>query len=137
MAKMVLYSCRDYANSNGQMLSDGAVVCIKGDKSSSYVVIPPALHNTRKEVHYLKRIRVKEEYSVGCGLCEVYCVVQHSKSKDLIKAYNIENPRPISRVKLEVHKPVSFAIQCRHCDDPACVTACSARLSSFKIRFNL
>ena len=72
----------------------------------------------------MKRIKVKEEYCIGCGLCEVYCTVQHSKSKDIIKAYNKENPRPTSRVKLEVHKPVSFAIQCRHCEDAPCVTAC-------------
>jgi carbon-monoxide dehydrogenase iron sulfur subunit len=72
----------------------------------------------------LKKITVKEEHCIGCGLCEVYCTVQHSKSKDIIKAYNRENPRPTSRVKLEVHKPVSFAIQCRHCEDAPCVTAC-------------
>ena len=72
----------------------------------------------------MKKIIVKEEHCIGCGLCEVYCTVQHSKSKDIIKAYNRENPRPTSRVKLEVHKPVSFAIQCRHCKDAPCVTAC-------------
>ena len=27
-------------------------------------------------------------------------------------------------MKLEVNKPVSFAIQCRHCEDAPCVTAC-------------
>lgn len=72
----------------------------------------------------MKRIIAKEEYCMGCGLCEVYCTVQHSKSKDIIKAFNRETPRPLSRVKLEVHKPVSFAIQCRHCEDAPCVTAC-------------
>ena len=24
---------------------------------------------------------------MGCGLCEVYCIVAHSKSKDIIKAF--------------------------------------------------
>lgn len=72
----------------------------------------------------MKKIVANEEHCIGCGLCEVYCTVQHSKSKDIIKAYNKENPRPTSRVKLEVHKPVSFAIQCRHCEDAPCVTAC-------------
>ncbi len=33
-------------------------------------------------------------------------------------------PKPISRVRLEIRKPVSFAIQCRHCEDAPCVTAC-------------
>ena len=72
----------------------------------------------------MKRIIAKEEVCMGCGLCEVYCTVQHSKSKDIIKAYNRENPRPISRVRLEANRPVSFAIQCRHCEDAPCVTAC-------------
>lgn len=72
----------------------------------------------------MKRIIAKEEVCVGCGLCEIYCVVQHSKSKDIIKAFRREQPKPISRVKLVEEKPVSFAVQCRHCEDPPCVLAC-------------
>jgi anaerobic carbon-monoxide dehydrogenase iron sulfur subunit len=71
----------------------------------------------------LKRIIAKEEICMGCGLCEVYCTVQHSKTKDIIKAYK-ETPKPISRVRLEVAKPISFAIQCRNCEDAPCVIAC-------------
>ena len=62
---------------------------------------------------------------MGCGLCEVYCTVEHSKSKDIIKAYTKE-VRPISRVRLEISKPISFAIQCRHCEDAPCAEACLA-----------
>ena len=72
----------------------------------------------------MRRILVFEEYCMGCGLCEVYCKVQHSQSKDLIKAYNREQPKPISRVKLAKAKPISFAVQCRHCKGSPCVTAC-------------
>lgn len=72
----------------------------------------------------MRRIIAKQEACMGCGLCEVYCTIQHSKSKDPVKAYNSENPRPISRVRLEVNKPTSFSIQCRNCEDPACVSAC-------------
>jgi len=50
----------------------------------------------------LKKIIAKQENCIGCGLCEVACTVQHSKSKDTIKAYNSERPRPISRVRLEM-----------------------------------
>ncbi len=74
----------------------------------------------------MKRIIAKEEVCMGCGLCEVYCTVQHSKTKDIVKAFNKENPRPLSRVRLEVSKPISFAIQCRHCLNAPCVTACLA-----------
>jgi len=72
----------------------------------------------------MKRILVEEEVCMGCGLCEVYCIAQHSKSKDIIKAYKREHPRPLSRVRKEESKPVSFAVQCRHCKDPPCVIAC-------------
>ena len=72
----------------------------------------------------MKKIIAKEQLCMGCGLCEVYCIVSHSKSKDIIKAYNRESPRPTSRLNLEIHKPVSFAIQCRNCEDAPCVTAC-------------
>jgi anaerobic carbon-monoxide dehydrogenase iron sulfur subunit len=72
----------------------------------------------------VKRIIAKQEHCIGCGLCEVYCTTQHSKSKDIIKAYNREKPRPISRVRLEMNKPISFAIQCRHCEDAPCAEGC-------------
>jgi len=72
----------------------------------------------------MNRILANEKVCMGCGLCEVYCTVQHSKSKDLLKAYNKEKPRALSRVRLEVSKPISFAIQCRHCEDAPCATAC-------------
>lgn len=72
----------------------------------------------------MKKIIAKEQHCMGCGLCEVYCIVSHSKSKDIIKAYNRENPRPTSRINLEIQKPVSFALQCRHCEDAPCVDAC-------------
>ena len=72
----------------------------------------------------VKRIIAKQDNCMGCGLCEVYCAVQHSKSKDIVKAYNSERPKPISRVTVQRNKPVSFAIQCRHCEDAPCVVAC-------------
>jgi carbon-monoxide dehydrogenase iron sulfur subunit len=63
---------------------------------------------------------------MGCRLCEIYCAVQHSKSKDLIKAYRGEYPKPIPRILVEEKGYVSFAIQCRHCEDAPCIDACIA-----------
>jgi len=71
-----------------------------------------------------KKIVANPNACMGCGICEVSCIVQHSKSKNIIKAYNKEKPRPISRVRLEMSKPISFAIQCRHCQTAPCVEAC-------------
>ena len=69
-------------------------------------------------------IVANQEVCMGCGLCEVYCLVQHSKSKNIIKAYTKENPKPLSRVRLEKAQPVSFSLQCRHCEIPSCVISC-------------
>lgn len=70
----------------------------------------------------MKRVYAKEEYCLGCRLCEVYCVVNHSESQDIIKAYKLEEITP--RIVIESKGIRSFALQCRHCDDAACRKAC-------------
>jgi carbon-monoxide dehydrogenase iron sulfur subunit len=77
-----------------------------------------------KNKKHPKRIIIREEYCMGCRLCEVYCITQHSKSKDIIKAYKGEEPRPESGIYFEERGPISFALQCRHCDDAPCLEAC-------------
>jgi anaerobic carbon-monoxide dehydrogenase iron sulfur subunit len=71
-----------------------------------------------------KRILINEEYCIGCRLCEVYCITQHSSSKNILKAYKGEYPRPASGIVFEERGYTSFALQCRHCDEPLCVEAC-------------
>ena len=70
----------------------------------------------------MKRIYSKEQVCIACHLCEVYCQAGHAKSKDLVKAMQRESGVP--RTRVEEKKPVSFSLQCRHCDEPACVYAC-------------
>ena len=72
----------------------------------------------------MRKISFRKEVCMGCGLCEVYCLVQHSRSKDIVKAYKREVPQPLSRVRVEVKAPSSLAVQCLHCHDPPCVRAC-------------
>ena len=72
----------------------------------------------------MKRIYVNEEYCIGCRLCEIHCQVQHSPSKKIIKAFREENPKAMPRLLVEEEGPLSFAMQCRHCDDAPCVEAC-------------
>jgi len=72
-----------------------------------------------------KKIMAKEEFCAGCRLCEVHCVLAHSKYRnDIVKAFKKIYPRPLPRIIVEEQKPISFGIQCRHCEDPACVKAC-------------
>ena len=72
----------------------------------------------------MKRVFIKEKVCMGCHLCEVYCQQQNSQSKDLIKAFKKESPRPLPRVKLEEKGEVSFSVRCQHCEDAPCVQAC-------------
>jgi len=73
----------------------------------------------------MKRVFAKEEYCVGCGLCQVHCITAHSPYKNnIVKAYKKTFPRPLPRVTVERDRPVSFALQCRHCEEANCTKAC-------------
>ncbi|HID95533.1 MAG TPA: 4Fe-4S dicluster domain-containing protein [Candidatus Latescibacteria bacterium] len=72
----------------------------------------------------MKRIYIREEYCMGCRLCEIHCLVQHSKSREIIKAYKGEYPKPQPRLIVEEKGYLSFALQCRHCEDAPCLEAC-------------
>lgn len=72
----------------------------------------------------MKKVFAIEELCVNCRLCEVYCKTNHSKSKDIIKAYKSEKPEPVSRISVYGGRDISVAVNCRHCDDPPCVKAC-------------
>ena len=72
----------------------------------------------------MKRIYIKESVCIGCHLCEVYCKLAHSESKDLVKAFTRKSPGPVPSLLVEERRPVCFPVQCHHCDHPACVYAC-------------
>ena len=72
----------------------------------------------------MKQIYVNEEDCIGCRLCEIHCLVQHSQSKKIIKAFKGEAPRAMARVLVEEEGPLSFAMQCRHCEEAPCIEAC-------------
>jgi len=81
----------------------------------------------------MKRIVVHEQYCIGCRLCEIHCLVAHSQvrrsalasmASRIVKAYKGELPRPEPRVLVEEQGHLSFAVQCRHCEDAPCIDAC-------------
>ncbi|MFH1761559.1 MAG: 4Fe-4S dicluster domain-containing protein [bacterium] len=72
----------------------------------------------------MKRIVAKEEYCMACRICEIHCLVQHSKSKKILKAFREERDKIISRMLVEESGCRSFALQCRHCDEAPCIEAC-------------
>jgi carbon-monoxide dehydrogenase iron sulfur subunit len=72
----------------------------------------------------MKRVYQKEEVCIGCRLCEIGCTVEHSASKDAIKTFKGVKPRPQPRNTVEESGPVSLSVNCRHCEDAACVQIC-------------
>ena len=70
------------------------------------------------------RVYIKEEVCMGCHLCEVYCQLQHAQSKDIIKAFKRESPRPLPRLRVEERGTVSFSLRCQQCDEAPCLYAC-------------
>ncbi len=71
----------------------------------------------------MKRIYAKSDVCIGCHLCEVYCRLAHSTVKNLVKTYN-QHKELLPAIRVEENRPVSFALQCRHCDEPLCVFSC-------------
>lgn len=76
----------------------------------------------------MKRVYSIEEACIGCHLCEVACITEHSLTKDPVKAYLHEPARPIARCVVEETDGgvVSFSTTCRHCEEPHCMKACIA-----------
>jgi carbon-monoxide dehydrogenase iron sulfur subunit len=70
------------------------------------------------------RVYVNEDVCIGCHLCEVYCQLQHSQSKELVKAFKRESPRPLPRIWVEEKGPLSFSVRCQQCSEAPCVYAC-------------
>ena len=72
----------------------------------------------------MKKVFAREDLCINCRLCEVYCKTAHSKSKDIVTAYKEEDPAPAARISVYGDREDSVAVNCRHCEDPACVKAC-------------
>jgi len=74
----------------------------------------------------MKRIFAREEYCLACRLCEIHCIVKHSKSKRVVSAMRDEKDTLVQSVRVEEQGRSSFAVQCRHCKDAPCIDACIA-----------
>ncbi len=69
-----------------------------------------------------KRIYVDERWCLGCHLCEYYCAFANSGQKDMARALQGIEINP--RIQIEEQNGISFAVSCRHCEEPLCVKGC-------------
>ena len=70
----------------------------------------------------MKRVYVNEEWCLGCHLCEYNCAFANSGEKNMVKALKDRDIHPMVRV--EKKDKITFAVSCRHCEDPLCIKGC-------------
>lgn len=70
----------------------------------------------------MKKVYVNEKWCLGCHLCEYYCAYANSGERDMVKA--LTNLQIHPRIQIEEQNGISFAVSCRHCDEPLCVKGC-------------
>ena len=70
----------------------------------------------------LKRVYVNEQWCLGCHLCEYYCAFASTGGKDM--ALVLKDVEISPRIRIEEMDGISFAVSCRHCDEPYCVKGC-------------
>ena len=72
----------------------------------------------------MKRVYVNEEWCLGCHLCEYNCAYANSGLSDMVIA--LKDKKIFPRIRVDEGDRITFAVSCRHCEDPLCVKSCIA-----------
>lgn len=70
----------------------------------------------------MKRIFIDDSKCLSCHSCELACAVAHSAAKTLFGA--LAEGALLARVHVEKSGRGAFPLQCRHCQEPQCVSVC-------------
>ncbi len=75
----------------------------------------------------MKVIYVKEDWCLGCHLCEYQCMYANSGLDAMFKLKGkTQNFAPRIKVEGNDNAEIHFAVNCRHCNDAICVKSCIA-----------
>ncbi|MCC8130739.1 MAG: 4Fe-4S binding protein [Oscillospiraceae bacterium] len=69
----------------------------------------------------MKRVYVNEKWCLGCHLCEYNCAFANSGLTNMAK---LKGQKIYPRIRVEGDDKITFAISCRHCEDPICIKSC-------------
>jgi len=75
----------------------------------------------------VKRITVDETRCLACRSCMIECALAHSAARSLVEALSGPIP-PQPRVHVEAVGKFGMPLQCRHCQDAPCITACPTKV---------
>ncbi len=71
----------------------------------------------------MKELLIRNERCLGCRSCELACAVEHSLGRTLLAAVR-ETPLPRYRVHVAGSGEGCLPLQCRNCEEAACLNAC-------------
>ena len=63
----------------------------------------------------MKRIYFDSRRCLGCHSCAFACAVEHSESKDPLRAHR-EDTRPLARRNVRYVEGACLTVACRHCE---------------------
>lgn len=73
----------------------------------------------------MQRIFINQELCQGCRNCQLACMAGHTAEQSVL-CLDLENPANRPRNFIAAGPLGPTPILCRHCNEPACVTACMA-----------
>ncbi len=73
----------------------------------------------------MKKVYFESQKCLGCHSCEFACAVEHSISKDPLRAH-LEEETPVPRRNVKLVEGMCLTLACRQCEPSPCVEACIA-----------